>query len=86
MKLRFIIHTESKKADGTKFSLHPSAFILVTQIDNLRYIAISGEGGIRTHDGGTIPAFQASALDQLCDLSSCAKPFGYFRDYTMRVP
>ena len=29
-----------------------------------------GEGGIRTLEGcDTLPAFQASALDQLCDLS-----------------
>ena len=29
-----------------------------------------GEGGIRTLEGfNTLPAFQASALDQLCDLS-----------------
>ncbi len=29
-----------------------------------------GEGGIRTREGCyTLPAFQASALDQLCDLS-----------------
>ena len=33
-----------------------------------------GEGGIRTLEGGkTLPAFQASALDQLCDLSIRAK-------------
>lgn len=31
---------------------------------------LGGEGGIRTLEGfNTLPAFQASALDQLCDLS-----------------
>ena len=33
-----------------------------------------GEGGIRTLEGcNTLPAFQASALDQLCDLSVIIK-------------
>jgi hypothetical protein len=38
----------------------------------------SGEGGIRTHDGVTIPAFQASALDQLCDLSLFVRAAGLY--------
>ena len=35
-----------------------------------RAFVLGGEGGIRTLEGfNTLPAFQASALDQLCDLS-----------------
>ena len=37
-----------------------------------------GEGGIRTLEGcDTLPAFQASALDQLCDLSNNTRPVIY---------
>ena len=37
-----------------------------------------GEGGIRTLEGcDTLPAFQASALDQLCDLSNNKRPVIY---------
>ena len=39
-------------------------------LTKVRALSFCGEGGIRTLEGCyTLPAFQASALDQLCDLS-----------------
>ncbi len=44
--------------------------VLSTQHSVLSTEIPGGEGGIRTLEGCyTLPAFQASALDQLCDLS-----------------